>query len=290
MRRFPGIVILTALATLAAATACGRAPEPKRYEVRGQILSVDPQRQEVLVDHENIEGFMPAMTMPYKVRDVALLEGKAPGDLITATLVVEEVSGYLSAITTTGRAPIANPPAGPRITDADLLKGGDAVPDHALVDQSRTPRPMGSLRGHRVALTFMYTRCPLPDFCPLMDKQFAEVQQAIRTSPELADVRLVSVTLDPGFDTPAVLATHANALGADPRLWHFVTGDRDEVLAFAKRFGVLTEPGESSAVVVHNLRTAVIDPQGRLVKAYSGNMWSPAELVADLKAASAPAR
>jgi protein SCO1/2 len=290
MRRFRGIVILTALATLAAAGACSRAPEPKRYEVRGQILSVDPQRQEVLVDHEDIKGFMPAMTMPYKVQDRALLEGKKPGDLITATLVVEEVNAYLSTLTVTGHAPIENPSSAPLITDADLLKDSDVVPDHALVDQSGTPRPIGSLRGHRVALTFMYTRCPLPDFCPLMDKQFADVQQTIRTSPELADVRLVSVTLDPEFDTPAVLATHARALGADPRLWHFVTGDRGEVLAFAKRFGVLTEPGESSAVLVHNLRTAVIDPQGRLVKAYSGNMWSPAELVADLKAASAPAR
>jgi len=286
MRRFRGIVILTALA----AAACSGAPEPKRYEVRGQILSVDPERQEVLVDHEDIAGFMPGMTMPYKVQDRALLDGKKPGDLFTATLVVEEVNAYLSTLTTTGHAPLETPPAGPLVTDADLLKHGDVVPDHALVDQSGTPRPMGSLRGHRVAVTFMYTRCPLPDFCPLMDKQFAEVQQAIRKSPELADVRLVSVTLDPVFDTPAVLAQHAKALDADPRLWHFVTGDRDEVLGFAKRFGVITEPGEPSTSVVHNLRTAVIDPQGRLVKTYSGNMWSPAELVADLKAVPAPAR
>lgn len=286
MRRFRGIVILTALA----ATACSRAPEPEQYEVRGQILSVDAARQEVLVTHEDIKGFMPAMTMPYKVKDPALLDGKTPGDLITATLVVEEVNAYLSTLTTTGHAPVETPPPGPVITDADLLKDGDVVPDHALVDQSGTSRPIGSLRGHRVALTFMYTRCPLLDFCPLMDKQFAEVQQAIGKSPELADVRLVSVTLDPRFDTPAVLGTHAKTLGADPRLWHFVTGDRDEVLAFAKRFGVITEPGEASDLVVHNLRTAMIDPQGRLVKAYSGNMWSPAELVADLKAAPAPAR
>ncbi len=98
------------------------------------------------------------------------------------------------------------------------------------------------------------------------------------------------MTLDPGFDTPAVLSAHAKAVGADPRLWHFVTGDRDEVLAFAKRFGVVTEPGETSDAVVHNLRTAIIDGEGRLVKAYSGNVWSPAELVADLTAAAAPAR
>lgn len=287
MRRFAGIAIVIALS---ASASCNRAPEPRRYEVRGQILGINPERQEVLVDHEDIPGFMPAMTMSYKVQDPALLQGKQPGDLVTATLVVEEVNGYLSTLTTTGRAPLDSPSTGPAITASDLLKEGDVVPDHALIDQTRTARPIGSLRGHRLALTFIYTRCPLPDFCPLMDKQFKEVQQTLSRTPELADVRLVSATLDPEFDTPAVLAQHAKALGADTRGWHFVTGERDEVLAFAKRFGVITEPGDASAPVVHNLRTAVIDPEGRLVKVYSGSDWSPAELVADLKAAPAPQR
>ena len=285
MYGFRGVVILITMA----ATACSQTPEPRRYEVRGQILGVDRERQEVLVDHEDIEGFMPAMVMPYKVQDAGLLEGKEPGDLVTATLVVEEVGAYLSTLTTTGRAPIETSAAAPVITDADLLTDGDVVPDYPLVDQSRTLRPIGSLQGHRVALTFIYTRCPLADFCPLMDKQFAAVQQEIQRSPELADVRLVSVTLDPEFDTPAVLDAHAKALGADPGVWHFLTGDSDDVLAFAKRFGVIAEPG-APGTVVHNLRTAVIDPQGRLVTAYSGNMWSPAELVADLKATPAPPR
>jgi protein SCO1/2 len=281
MHRALGIAIV---AMLAAAPACSRAPEPRRYEVRGQILGVDPARQEVVMKHEDIEGFMPAMTMPYKVQDPALLQGKQPGDLVTATLVVEEVNAYLTTMTTTGRAPIDAAAEIPAITASDLLEEGEVVPDHALVDQTRTARPIGSLRGHRVAVTFIYTRCPLPDFCPLMDKQFKAVQEEIGRSPELADVRLVSVTLDPDFDTPAVLAQHAKTLGADTRTWHFVTGERDEVLAFAKRFGVVTEPGDASAPVVHNLRTVVIDAEGRLVKSYSGSAWSPAELVADLRA------
>jgi protein SCO1/2 len=285
MWRLWSLIIVSALA----AGACRGTPEPRQYELRGQILGVDQDRREVLVSHEDIKGFMPAMTMPYKVNDPALLDGKKPGDLFTATLVVEEVNAYLSTLTTTGHAPIETPAAGPAITDADLLKDGDLVPDHALIDQSGTARPLGSLRGHRVALTFVYTRCPLPDFCPLMDKQFSAVQQAIRTSPELRDVRLMSVTLDPDFDTPAVLTKHAATVGADPRFWHFVTGERDEVLAFAKRFGVVTEAGEASTPVVHNLRTAVIDADGRLVTVHSGSMWTPAELVADLEKAPAPA-
>ena len=283
MRWLGGIVLVVTTA----AAACSRAPEPKRYEVRGQILSLDTERNQVVVDHEDIEGFMSAMVMPYKVQDLALLEGKKPGDMVTATLVVEEVDYYLTTLTTTGHEPIKTPAADPA---AAILTDGDLVPDHALVDQTDTPLSMQALRGHRVALTFMYTRCPLPDFCPLMDKHFADVQAQIKKSPDLADVQLVSVTLDPEFDTPTVLSQHAKMLGADPVRWHFATGSPDEVLAFAKRFGVIAEPGETAVALVHNLRTAVIDPQGRLVKAYSGNMWSPAELVADLKATPPPTR
>ena len=265
--------------------ACSRAPEAREFEVRGQILSVDPSRSEVLVDHEDIPGFMPAMVMPYKVSDAELLQGKKPGDLITATLVVEEVDAYLSTMTTTGHAPIKNPGAGPAITDSDLLKEGDTVPAVALVDESGRPMRLSDLRGHRVALTFIYTRCPLPDFCPLMDKHFAALQQQIRSSKDLADVRLVSITLDPEFDTPAVLQKHAKVVGANPATWTFLTGDREQVLAVAKQFGIYTEPGESADVVVHNLRTAVLDAEGRVVTVHSGNMWTPAELVADLKSA-----
>ncbi len=269
--------------------ACSRAPEARQFEVRGQILGVDAERREVLVDHEDIPNFMPAMVMPYKVSDAALLEGKKPGDLITATLVVEEVDAYLSSITTTGHAPIKNPGAGPAITDADLLKTGDAIPDVTLTDETGASRPLSSFKGHRVALTFIYTRCPLPDFCPLMDKHFARVQQEIRSSPALADVRLVSITLDPEFDTAPVLQKHARAVGAAPATWTFLTGSRDDVRALAKRFGIITEPGESAAILVHNLRTAVIDAEGRVAAVHSGNMWTPAELVADIKTLSTPA-
>jgi protein SCO1/2 len=278
-----------AIVALAATVACSRAPEARQYEVRGQIVAVDRERREVLVDHEDIAGFMPAMTMPYRVDDPALLEGKKPGDLFAATLVVEDARAYLSTLTATGHAPLKTPTAGPLITDAHLLKEGEVVPDHALVDHTGTVRSLGSLRGRRVALTFTYTRCPLPDFCPLMDKHFAALQEQIRMSPDLADVRLVSVTLDPDYDVPAVLQRHAKALGAQADRWYFLTGKPDDVLGFAKQFGVTAQPGDPDVGLVHNLRTAIIDPQGRLVTAYSGNMWTPAELIADLRKTPAPA-
>jgi protein SCO1/2 len=269
--------------------ACSRTAPTKQYQLQGQILDVKPDSNEVLVKHEDIPGFMPAMTMPYKVEDAKLLAGKQPGDLITATLVVGETEAHLSRIDKTGHAPVENT-SGPAITASQILKPGEPVPDTTLVDENNARRPLTSLKGHRVALTFMYTTCPQPDFCPLMDRNFAAVQNEIKKTPALADVRLVSVSFDPAHDTPAVLKTHAKALQADPAVWHFVTAGTDDIKGFAANFGVIAEPSdESPAILTHNLSTAVIDADGRIVKIRSGNMWTPADLIADLNAAPAPA-
>ncbi len=271
------------------ASACSRTAPAKEYQLTGQILDMKPETSEVLVKHGDIPGFMPAMTMPYKVGDAKNLADKQPGDLITATLVVGETEAHLSKMDKTGHAPIENATA-PAITDSQLLKPGDAVPDTALVDENNAAYPLTSLKGHRVALTFMYTRCPQPDFCPLMDRHFAAVQNEIKKTPGLGDVRLVSVSFDPANDTPAVLKTHARALQADPAVWRFVTAKADDMKGFSAKFGVTAEPSdESPAVLTHNLSTAVIDADGRLVKIRPGNMWTPADLIADLNAAPAPA-
>jgi protein SCO1/2 len=232
---------------------------------------------------------MPAMTMPYKVEDGKLLAGKEPGDLITATLVVGETEAHLSTIDKMGHAPIENT-GGPELTASQILKPGDPVPDTKLIDENNMARPLTSYKGHRVALTFMYTRCPQPDFCPLMDRNFAALQNEIMKTPDLADVRLVSVSFDPANDTPAVLKTHAKDLKANAAVWHFVTASPEDIKGFTAKFGVTAEPSdESPAVLTHNLSTAVIDAGGKLVKIRPGNMWTPADLIGDLKAAPAPA-
>jgi protein SCO1/2 len=283
--RFP-IRLLLAAAVLA--TACSRTPPAKEYQLQGQILDIKPDTREVLVRHGDIPGFMPAMTMPYTVGDAKILADKQPGDLITATLVVGETEAHLSQITRTGHASIEDATA-PAITASDMLRPGDMVPDTRLVDENNTARPLSSLKGHRVAITFMYTRCPLPDFCPLMDRNFAAVQIEVKKTPGLGDVRLVSISFDPAHDTPAVLKAHAKTLQADPAIWHFVTTSKDDLRAFAAKFGVTAEPSdEAPTVIVHNLSTAVIDPAGRLVKILPGNSWTPAELIADLKTPPPP--
>ena len=271
-----------------ALTGCGRTPDAntRQFELQGQILAVRPERHEVVIKHQDIKGFMQGMTMPFTVRDDALMAGKKPGDLVTATLVVGETQAYLSTLTTTGHAELseAAPPPAP-----DILEPGQTVKDATLVDQDNMPRQFSTFKGHRLAVTFIYTRCPLPDFCPLMDKHFAAIQTTIKGTPALADVRLLTVTLDPEFDRPAIMKAYARRREADPAVWTFLTGEPAEVNRFATQFGLYVEHNPQDAInITHNLRTAVIDPEGRLVSVHSGNSWTPAELVADLTAAPAP--
>jgi protein SCO1 len=265
---------------------CGRTETPAReYQLQGQILAVRPARSEVVIKHEDIKGFMPGMTMPFTVKDGALLQGKEPGDLVTATLVVGEVQAHLSSLVKTGHAALETPAPPP----SDIRQPGDQLSDATLVDQNGASKPLSAFRGHRVALTFIYTRCPLPEFCPLMDRNFGAVQKTLSSTPALADVRLVTVTIDPAFDTPAVLKAYAARRGADPRIWSFLTGDPADVSRFGSQLGVYVEHNPQSAIdITHNLRTAVIDPDGRLVKVHTGNSWTPSELVADLTATPAP--
>lgn len=263
------------VAVLTFAAGCTRERE---YELRGQVLAVDVPRRELTIKHGDIRGFMPGMTMPFKVRDPRLLEGRAPGDLVTATLVVLDNGAYLSTVTATGRAPVTE--AAPART-FDLLEPGADVPDLAVRDESGAARSLTDWRGRVLALTFTYTRCPLPNFCPRLDQAFLAAQRAL-----LADVTLrgraalVSISIDPEFDTPAVLAAHARRLGADPALWHFVTGDRAGVERFAARFGIsVFHDGADASMLTHNLRTAIVKPDGTLATVLHGSDWTPAALV-----------
>ena len=130
----------------------------------------------------------------------------------------------------------------------------------------------------------MYTRCPVPDFCPLMDRHFAAVQRAIASDERLRGrVHLTSVTIDPAFDTPSVLAAHAARLGADETMWSFLTGEPVDIERFASRFGVSVLKEGKGAELVHNLRTAVVDTDGRMVRVFGGNDWTPEQVLAELR-------
>jgi protein SCO1/2 len=267
------------------AAACNSA---KHYELKGQVLSVNRDKQEILVKHEEIPGFMMAMTMPYKVQSNGMLDNLGAGDLITAQLEVKDNVATITGLTKTGTAPPDLPQPSPLARSGfELIKDGDEVPNQAFVDQDGQARHLADIRGGRaLALTFMYTKCPMPTFCPMMDRNFVEVQKAIKATPELRDkVRLLSVSFDPKNDTPPVLKKHAKGLGADPSVWTFVTGDRDDIDRFAMNFGLTLMRGEAKDPdeIGHTLRTAIIDRDGKLVKTYTGNEWTPDQIVAALK-------
>ena len=259
----------------------------KRYPLTGQVVAVNADRQELTVKHEDIRGFMPGMTMPFKVKDAQQVAASRPGDLITATLVVEESAGYLEDIRKTGEAPL--PADVPKPPPAPMIEPGAEVPGATFVDQSGEERRLADFRGKTVAVTFIYTRCPLPEFCPLMDRHFAAVQKALKAEPDLASrVHLLSVSFDPEFDTPEVLKAHASRVGADPSLWSYVTGPREGIDAFAAAFGVaIMREDDTMEEIIHNLRTAVIGPDGRLVEVFNGNDWQPGQLVASIRATDA---
>ncbi len=284
MKRRSTVCLL--LAALLVPGAC--APAGRRYELRGQVVGVDRGRQEITIRHEDIPGFMPAMTMPFRVEPADLLDERAPGDLVVATLVVAESDAYLTSIAKVGWAPVAAAPALPPADGGvEPLRVGEIVPDQVFVDQAGRARQISFWRGRALAVTFIYTRCPYPTFCPLMDRQFAAVQTRVLADPALAAaVHLLSVSFDPDYDTPEVLARHAASLGADPAVWSFATAPRDEVDRFAARFGVSIVRGPTPADFAHTLRTAVIDREGRLASLYPGNAWGPDQIVRDLRHAT----
>jgi protein SCO1/2 len=264
-----------------AAVACAVRPEPHRFQLTGQVVALQPSQRTVTVRHQDIPGFMPAMTMPFKVQDAGMLGRLAPGDLVTATLVVLEDDAYLAAIERTGHADLP-PPAAAAAPAVELMKPGDALPDAELIDQDGRPFKLSSLTGSAVVVTFIYTRCPLPNFCPLMNRNFAAIQRGIALG-RLRGVRLLSISFDPAFDTPAVLKAHATAVGADPAVWTFLTGDAATIESLGARLGLaVMREADDPASITHNLRTAVFDRQGKLKTIYNGNEWTPPEILADL--------
>src|SRR5260221_729333 len=261
------------------AIACNRAPDHREFTLQGQVLSIEPAKKYITVKHEEIKGFMPAMTMPYEVRDEKILDGLRPGDLVKATLVVVSNGAYLSLILKVGEAPLEKPPADAPMPSAssgfELLKPGDAVPDTPFVDQDGKKRHFGEFKGSRVALTFIYTKCPLPTFCPLMDRHFAAIQKTMKADAALNGAHLVTVSFDPATDTPPVLSRHAKTLDADLTRWTFLTGGRDDIDQFGARFGVSVSRALNDARdITHNLRTAIINADGTLAKVYIGNEWT----------------
>jgi len=284
---------LLALLLIAACAApgCRRdapAGDAKRYPIEGQVVAVDPASRSVTLAHRDIPGFMPAMTMPFTVleADAALLQAMAPGDSLRATLVVADSRYWLEALALTkSPVPIAEPGG---VTPPREPQPGDALPDVRLVDQDGRALRLAEFRGRALALTFVYTRCPLPEFCPFLMRAFARAHERLVADPELLRrTALLTLSFDVDHDTPAVLRAFGLPFQkTEPPFthWRLATGRLEAVRALAAALGL--EFREEDQSFTHNLRTAVVGTDGRLRRLFRGNDWEPAELIAELRAAA----
>ena len=269
-----------AIAAVAAPTV---GPNAKRYPLKGVVTKVDPARAQVTVQHEEIPGYMSAMTMAFPIRDdpkvIAFLR---PGDRIEARLVVDGDNYFLEEVLTKGFVPTPTPFGGSGIKP-EPNKGvaiGDAIPDFTLTDQTGARVKLSQFRGQPVAVTFVYSRCPVATACPLTVARFSKIDAGLKKDNFGA---LLCVTVDPENDTPAVLKEYAAHVGADPKRWKFLTGDPRDVARVAERFGVLYYPDK--AQIVHSQAVAIVGPDGKLATVYYGEQWEPETVLQDLQKA-----
>lgn len=236
------------------------------------ILGVNVAKGRLRVAHDDIPGFMEKMTMEFEVSAGIDISAYEPGDMIAGKLLVTETHTKLSEIRKTGHGTLPKSPAQTGVPEL-----GVQMPDALLTDDSGAPFRISDYRGKALAITFIYTRCPLPDYCPRMNSNFATTIRA------LADTRCqwLSVTIDPANDTPQLLADYAKQFSARDGRWKFATGSVEEVGKLAKFAGL--EIRAAGAQIDHNLRTLVVGPDGKIAKVFTGNQWTPEELAVAMR-------
>jgi protein SCO1/2 len=285
------VAIVFVLGLAAASLGCGRSDKSeagaRHYEARGIVRGFAPDRSTVYVEHEAIPDFMPSMTMPFDVRDAKETANLKLGDAISFRLNVTQRDSWIDWVQRINAGQLHLPtsaPASPPPFEADAqprLHEGDPMPDFTLIDEEGKPVTLETFRGHPFVVTFIFTRCPIPNFCPRMSQNFAELQKAIRGSSGAQSVaRLLSISFDPEFDTPEVLKQYAEHAGADPGIWTFATGESAGVQKLTKAFSILVQP--ESGTISHSLATALIDRNGKVAKIWRGNGWTPAEAVREI--------
>ena len=259
----------------------------KSYHLKGVVVSTDPARGEVTVNSEAIPGFMEAMAMPYKVKDPVILQDLHPGDHLTANLLVSDDASLLDQIVITMQAkPDYKPTAQYHVPEA-----GDAVPDFHFTNQSGKPISIAGFHGKTLLLTFIYTRCPLGDYCPRMSRNFAAIQKSLQAEPALyGKTHLLSISFDPAYDKPAVLRGYGSAYtGKDTSEsfdhWDFAAPSAGDLKKVLEYFNVGATP-EKDKTITHSLSTVLIGPDGKVVAWYPTNDWSVTDILNAMKDAA----
>jgi len=266
--------------------------QAKRFHLTGKIVAVDAAKNSLTIDHQAIPGFMDAMTMEYTVNSAQPVTGLGVGDEITADVVVPDIgNAYIENIMVTKKGSAAlQAPAGAAASAIGAThepQPGEKVPDFAFINQDGNRIHLSSFRGDALLVTFIYTRCPYPEYCPLLSKNFARVYAATGKSRPASRVRLLSVSFDPEHDTPAALKRYAETFrqtagGPVFDRWEFAAPPAKELKDVANFFGLyFSGTGDQ---IVHSMSTTVISPEGIVSKWYRDSAWAPSDLVADATA------
>jgi protein SCO1/2 len=291
------VLIALILASAFSISSCHRSKTPvvERYPFTGRVVSLDAQAQSAIIDGDAIPGFMEAMAMPYKVKPAATFNQLHPGDSISAEVVVQRDTDsevppdyWLESVKTIAHVDLV-PAAGANAMH--MPAPGEDVPDFSFTNQAGKQISLKQYRGNVLLLTFIYTRCPFPDFCPRMSKNFAEIYKQIGTNPELTGAHLLSISFDPEHDTPKVLRDYGFSIAHthEPALfthWEFAAPSAKDLPQISGFFALTVKP--ENRLITHNLSTAVIGPDGKIVKWYHGSDWQPSDLIKDAAAARGP--
>jgi len=293
-------VFLLSLAMAATLASCSRGPESKpaadsqsatnlrTFTVKGVLKKLEAGNPTVTIQHEEVPNYMPAMTMPFTAKDPKELQGVAVGDSIVFQLHVTEDASWIDQIrkatSPAPPSPSVRPPVR-LVRDVEPLNAGDPMPDYRFTNELGQAVSLSDFKGKAVALTFIFTRCPVPEFCPLMSRHFGAVQKQLTTTPNApTNWQLLSISFDPHFDTPLVLRAYAHTYRQDPRHWSFVTGAMIDIDAITEQFDLpIVKQGENWE---HKLRTVVIDASGRIQRIFPGNQWTADELLSEIMKAA----
>jgi protein SCO1 len=267
-----------ALCVLWLALACQRTEPTGTFVGRGVVKDILPKDRQVIITHEDIPGFMEAMTMGFEVKDASLLEGRKRGEEVTFTVEKTRDTLYLTALAGVGEAPKVvsqTEPQQAEQTEPIIPSEPVAAPDFTLTDQDGHPIQLSSLQGKVVLLDFIYTSCPGP--CPLLSRKFSQFQQTLKERVG-KDIMLLSITVDPQHDTPAVLKEYARRYQADTSGWKFLTGSSAEIINVTYQYGV-DYYGEPGGEINHLVATYIIDQGGNVVMVLKGPNHTVAELL-----------
>ncbi len=261
--------------------------DAKHYTLKGKIVAVDKAKKKATIAHEEIPGYMDAMTMDFPIREDWVWEDLTKDAEIRADLVVDKDGYWLEKIGIVA-APNPNQPAPP--VNENFAQIGKEVPAFTLTNQDGRRIGLKDFRGRALAITFIYSRCPLPEYCILMSKNFSDLANELNGNAELKDkIRLLSISFDPQTDTSAKLKEYGQGyLGKNAKpdftVWQLATGTDKEVKAVADFFGLRYEVNEKDKTQFnHSLRTIVITPEGKVWKVFSGNDWTPNDLLRELQ-------